>query len=540
MGNKVLSIEIGQQMTRICEVDYKKRNPHMYNCLSFETPVGVIEDGFIRDKLALATVLREQLNAAGLKNDKVVFTLSSNKIANREAIIPLVKDNQIASIVATNAKDYFPVNVEEYNITYSVLERINTKEVKQMRILVLASPALLVKGYFELAEMMNLHIVSIDYTGNSSYQLLRTQINSGVNLVVQINDQNTIINLLENENLLLQRTLPYGSSSITQAVISNSVFRVSNYVEAMRLLTKEKILNPHFDSADEVAFTLEDVSEEYGLLSMKENAKSDVTSSLGNLLSNISRVIDYFVTKHPGKKIENIYITGEGSSIQGLEQLMTNEMGFEVKLLHQLTSVAFGKTNVDIEKNQSIFLSCVGAAIAPIDFTPAEYNVKQVSNNGLLLPLLLLGVSVLGAIAIFLSSFMIYRTAENKYEELQASLAKIQDITQIYANYQTAENNLKNVEAFDALTKNASEHLLEFIAELEQKTPVGNMTQTLTVQESSINIQATSTSKEVLAKYMETLGTFESLQSVSVSSYVETKDENNMPTVTYTIVCTFK
>lgn len=540
MGNKVLSIEIGQQMTRICEVDYKKRNPHMYNCISFETPVGVMEDGFIRDKLALATVLREQLNAAGMKNDRVIFTLSSNKIANREAIIPLVKDSQVASIVSTNAKDYFPVNIEEYNITYSVLERINTKDVKQMRILVLAAPAMLVKGYFELAEMMNLHIVSIDYTGNSSYQLLRTQIQTGVNLIVQINDQNTIINLLENDNLLLQRTLPYGSSSITQAVISNSVFRVSTYVEAMRLLTKEKILNPRFDSTEEEPFTFDDVSEEYSMFSMKENAKSDVTSSLGSLLSNISRVIDYFVTKHPGKKIENIYITGEGSSIQGLDQLITNEMGFEVKLLHHLTSVGFGKTNIEIEKNQSIFLSCIGAAIAPIDFTPAEYTVRQVSNNALLLPLLLLGISVLGAIAIFLSSYLVYQDKQNQYKDLQNRLEEIQDITQIYANYQTAENNLKNVEAFDALTKNASEHLLDFIDELEKKTPIGNMTQTLTVKDNAVIIQATSTSKEVLAKYMEMLGTFESLRKVEVANYVETKDENNMPTVTYTITCTFK
>ena len=540
MGNKVLCIEIGQQMTRICEVDYNKKTPHVYNCIFFETPVGVIEDGFIRDKLALATVLREQITLAGIKNDKVIFTLSSTKIASREAIIPLVKNNQLASIIQTNAKDYFPVNIDEYDITYSVLETISTKEAKQMRILVLAAPALLIKAYFELAEMLNYHIVSIDYTGNSSYQLLRGQVGTGINLVVQINDANTIINLLENANLLLQRSMPYGTSSIASSVISNSVFRVSTYSEAMRLLSKEKLINQHFDSIDEVAFTLEDISEEYSKLTMKENAKSDVTSSLGNLLSNVSRVIDYFATKHPGKKIDKFYLTGEGSKIQGLDKLIMNEMGVEIQALRQFSNVTFAKTSMEIESNQSAFLSCIGAAIAPIDFTPAEYIVKPVSNHSMVFPILLLIIATLGSAAIFISSYMIYQRAEQDHKDMQTKIESIKDIKKVYSDYQESENNLKNIEAFDAMTKNASDNLLSFIAELEQKTPKGTVVETLSLQENAASIKATSTSKEVLAKYIETLQSFASIQSVTASNYVETKDENNMPTVSYTIVCVFR
>ena len=540
LANKVLSIEIGQQMTRICELDYKKKNPNIYNCLSFETPVGVVEDGFIRDKLALATLLREQLNKNGISTEKVVFTVYSSKIATREAIIPLVKDNQVAEIVKTNAKDYFPVNIEEYDITYSVLERIITKEVKQMRILVLAAPALLIKTYFELAEMMNLHINTIDYIGNSSYQLLRGQVSTGINLVIQINDQNSIINLLENENLLLQRTIPYGTSSIASAVISNKVFKVRNYCEAMELLGTEKLINEHFDSSDEAALTLEDISEEYIQLSIKENAKVDVTSSFTILLSNISRVIDYFITKHPGKRIESFYITGEGSRIKGLEQLMGNELAYEVKPLRQLSNMTFGKGSLEAENNQSIFLSCIGAAIDPIDFIPAEYTVKPISNNTMLFPIILLAVSVLGAVAIYVSSFLVYKNAEDEHNSIQAQINSIQDIKDIYADYQSSQKDLKNLEAFDSMTKSAADNFLTFISELEQKTPVGTVVKTLSIQEKSATIQATSTSKEVLAKYVDTLNSFESLKSVSVPNYVESKDENDIPTVTYTVLCVFK
>lgn len=50
MAKHVLSIEIGTQVTKIVEIDYKKKNPHVYRAVSFATPEGVIEDGVIRDR----------------------------------------------------------------------------------------------------------------------------------------------------------------------------------------------------------------------------------------------------------------------------------------------------------------------------------------------------------------------------------------------------------------------------------------------------------------------------------------------------------
>ena len=49
MGKKVLSIEIGLHTTRVCEVEAGKKNPHVYNCISFDTPENIVEVGFILD-----------------------------------------------------------------------------------------------------------------------------------------------------------------------------------------------------------------------------------------------------------------------------------------------------------------------------------------------------------------------------------------------------------------------------------------------------------------------------------------------------------
>ena len=42
MNNRVLSIEIGNSFTKICEIDYKVKKPKVYKVLTVETPEGEI------------------------------------------------------------------------------------------------------------------------------------------------------------------------------------------------------------------------------------------------------------------------------------------------------------------------------------------------------------------------------------------------------------------------------------------------------------------------------------------------------------------
>ena len=58
MGKKVLSIEFGLHSTRVCEVEQGKKNPHVLNCVTFDTPDNIVEDGFILDKELMAQTLK--------------------------------------------------------------------------------------------------------------------------------------------------------------------------------------------------------------------------------------------------------------------------------------------------------------------------------------------------------------------------------------------------------------------------------------------------------------------------------------------------
>ena len=130
MAKKVLSIEIGQQVTKAVVIDFLKKNPHVYNAFSFDTPEGVMEDGYVKDKDRMAQLLREQMKDNGVKEKEVVFSIASSKIASREVTVPYVPEKNLDNLINATAQDYFPVNMEEYTLPYNVLETVKEKDKK--------------------------------------------------------------------------------------------------------------------------------------------------------------------------------------------------------------------------------------------------------------------------------------------------------------------------------------------------------------------------------------------------------------------------
>ena len=67
MATKVLSIEIGQGLTRVVEMDYKVKNPKVYNYFTFETPKDVIDDGLVKRNEAFTSLFKAECEKRSIK-----------------------------------------------------------------------------------------------------------------------------------------------------------------------------------------------------------------------------------------------------------------------------------------------------------------------------------------------------------------------------------------------------------------------------------------------------------------------------------------
>ena len=163
-SNKVLTIDITNESITIIEATAsQKKESYIHNAIIFETPEGSYEDGQIRDKEKIGAAIREQLAAHGVTNKNAIFILTSTKIVNREVMIPYVAENKVKGIINANAAEYFPVNIEDYIVAHSVLETVvDENKNKNLRVLVVAAPQVMVRSYHELAGIAGLNVQAID------------------------------------------------------------------------------------------------------------------------------------------------------------------------------------------------------------------------------------------------------------------------------------------------------------------------------------------------------------------------------------------
>ena len=526
MANKVISFEIGAQMTKICVSSYKQKKPRIYKTLVVPTPYDCVEDGYIKDVNTLAMAIGKKLREAKISVSHAVFTISSTKIVNREVVIPLVKEKKIAEIISANAEDYFPIDVKDYNVTYLMMEKINTKEVKNYRLLVLAVHNNLLMTYYELAERLKLKIDSIDYIGNSVFQIFQGQVVQGTNIVVQMNEQNTMVNVMQKKVLELQRIIPYGYDATINTMLDNPNYKLTKAEDAFQRLKENVLIRSHFSHGNQGN-------------DQEPGDYDELTQALQPLVNNILRVIDYYTSKKPDVHIQTVYLTGMGAKLKGIDQLVSNELGIEAKVIETFHGITFTRPIKTLDYSQSDFLACAGATIAPVGMRPVKYAIRETHKNNLVSVVTIVSLVVLTSVLLWFLSDQQVKEAEAEKARLSAQIASMESIDIIYTENQKISVELNTIQGLEQICYSNNEILVPLITELEQKLPSTVIVHSMTAGETGIVLNVTANSKETAAMTMMQLKTIPYITNVTTTGISDQKNEAGMSVVSFSIMAAY-
>ena len=450
-NNKVLTIDITNESITIVEVTpSNKKQSTIHNAIIFETPEDAYEDGVIRDKERIAEAIKSQLSANGITNKNAIFVLTSTKIVNREVLVPFVKENKIKGIINANSSEYFPVNIEDYTVSHSVLETVTDEENnKQLRVLAVAAPTSMVRSYYEVAALAGLKVVALDYIGNAMLQLIKTQTSENMTtMVIQLGSESTVLNIVKGDILLLQRTVPYGTNVVVNEVMDAKGVDATT---AMTLLQNERLITVDFD----------------------DNA---ITGSFRYLINNIGRVMDFFASKNPDKPIDDVFLTGDGALIKGIDGLFKVQLNVSTRVMDSLFNIKFDP-KIDLKIYNPVYLMVpIGAAFAPMGFVISEGATASkkegaVDSTPFVIAFLILAVLVAGGVTA--ASFIMKNKAQSELDDVNRKIESIKDIETIVQDYENAESIYVDAMSMYSYTKNLNENVVTFINALEEKMPKG-------------------------------------------------------------------
>ena len=568
MAKTVVRIEIGESKTRAAVLSMGKKKQHIKKAVVFDTPKNAMEDGYIRDHSMFAEQLLLKLREAGIKAKDLVFAISSNKVISREVTVSAAKEKMLKSIVLSEVDEYFPMDLSEHIISYSIIG--HDVENGQFRLMVYAAPEALIYGYYGVAREMRCNVAAIDFTGNAVFQWMKRSALEEVSLIMEVNETSSVITILNKDEMGVQRTINYGASTLADALAeSGSYDGLDTPAKAMNLLLSQDFINVGPDGEEkwreaelariregrfqrietgstenengesmEAERSVERLLSDEEILKRRAFAREDVTEAARLLVSNMRRVMDYYTSKNGGVTVQKVYVTGLGAMLQGLDGIVAQELDLAAEVYDITESVAFsGEASAYADRGQE-FLACCGAVISPLGFRPADADAAEKKKELAILSAIIFVAAAASIGFLVLSTQFEINSLEKRQEELKAQIAEAESIEQLRDVYLASQQSVQLMEATDALTFREPEQLNELISEMERALPKRAVVHDMTISGNVMTIGFSTITKEEAAKVQMQLKEIPYIQSATMSGIVEKVDEATKRTeVTFTVNC---
>ena len=342
-GSKhLLALQIDNGVSQVAELRISSKNVTVLKSFSVKTPIGTVgEDGTLVADAAFAALLRERMRELGIKVDKAVFCVNSDRVITREITIPNVKRSEILTMLHTNSQDYFPVDVSDCRLDYSVQEQIVENGAKMLRIQASAVPKALIASYYELAKMMEIGIEAVDLSGNSLLQAIAANpgmitaeedTEGSTYMMVNLYSGGTQLTFIKDGTVRLQRMVSYGLGDSFDTLLH------ANTAEVVEIY----------------GYDASQVDEE-----QRRAGASASYKKATELSSAILRIIEYYYSVE-GYGNGRIYGTVIGQGV--LLPTFVAQLFGELDIPYRAPDDS-GKQGVDY----GLYMPCVGACLSPLN-----------------------------------------------------------------------------------------------------------------------------------------------------------------------------
>lgn len=532
MASKILSIEIGTQMTRIVEMDYKVKNPKIYQFFSLPTPDDVMADGSVVAAPEFVERIKNALAGRKIKTRKIIFVMNSTRIANREVVIPLVKEKQIHNLLITNSAEFFPVDLNQYQLVHKIIEK-NEKE-NQYKLSVLAVPNEIIASYCALAEALNLEIAALDYLGNSIAQGMLRLLTDSIKVTIKIDENASMLTIIRGDKVELQRNISYGISEACDVMMESQVYGADKtFEEALELLRSNACIGMRFPE-----YTDESTEEE---TKPEELLREEVTESFRGLVGNISRVLDYYISRNQDAAIGKIWLIGQAADCQGLDALLSNELNIRVQPLTDLPDFILNRNITEEGFRIAEYVAPIAGAIHPLNFVleTRKKDKKQSHGNDLLIPGVVCGVCVLAAAGLAGGAMIRSVLLQSKAGKMAVQIEKLQEAEDVFDEYTLDGAEYEDLKNMYRLTETPDDALPAFFGEMEEKMPSDVNVVSMTADASGVTMSLTAASKASASKMLMQLRTFTTLSDVSCPGLTDSKDDTGRAVVEFTVSCKY-
>jgi type IV pilus assembly protein PilM len=380
-----------------------------------------------------------------------------------------------------------------------------------------------VQSYVLLAKELEMQLVAVDYLGNSIYQAMMRSMPTDVSATICVDDNTSTITVIRDGQIALQRTIGYGiDEAINQLTNGPFARNGMSYLDALDMLRRGQYIGDTLRS-----------ERDDGM-----HVRKGITNALTMLVGNISRVLDYYISRNSDVELSRISLIGLGADCLGLDRLLSNELDVYVETVRK-----FGQTDIGrgLERqgfHLAEYYASLGSALKPLNFS-FETMKDKTNVTSLRLPtMVFVGCAVISAVLLvtqFLANQMLELDNLAKKNEIESK----QEAINIYNDYVTKKMINQEMRTIDENSHVPNDLFLDFLAEMETCVPKDLIVANVSTIDDQVSMTLSCSSMVSAADTLVQIRNFRTVSVMSCSGLTEVENDDGTTTVEFSVVLTY-
>jgi len=308
---RTVGIDIGSGLIKLVVIDHSKGEPELVKVAITPILADAIVEGEVMDPGIVADAIRGLFVTAGVKQKNVVAAVGGRDVIVKKIQMDRMKENDAREVIRWEAEQHVPFDMENVELDFQILDPAG--EGLQMSVLLVAAKRELVENKVSLLTDAGLiaDLIDVDaFALHNAFEINHPDAMQGMVGLLNIGHEVTNINILEDGVPVLTRDLAIGTRRFREDLQRERGLASDEAEKLLQSLERSPVLDPYVESrGEEMAVGIE------------RAAAFLQTSSRG------------------GAAMAKIYMSGGGSRIPGLAEVLAARLGVPVERANPIQNI---------------------------------------------------------------------------------------------------------------------------------------------------------------------------------------------------------
>lgn len=315
MARGRIGLDIGSTAVRAAELSSGSQ-PTVVRAAQVPLAPGAVENGEVRDPAAVSEALRLLWSQGGFKSRQVYLGVGNQRVVVREIALPYLPEKELRQSLGFQVQEFIPMSVDEAVLDYDPIEEFEQEDRRMLRMLLVAAQRVMVDQIVAAVAEAKLEPLGLDLVPFALVRSVGTPDvalgldDVGEEAVIDIGAHVTNIVVHARGTTRFVRILPSGGRDITVAIARAASIEDDVAERLKRGLEIEDDLE---------APTPEDV-------------RGIAMQRAGAFVDEIRSSLEFYTAQTRDARIGKVLMTGGGSRLEGLLDLMRQRIPVSVGL----------------------------------------------------------------------------------------------------------------------------------------------------------------------------------------------------------------